>query len=142
METLRPVPSVRPTRRSSIYVVAVALIATVGFVKQSPWPILLAGLLTLPASILAVPCYYLVYGVLALVPGANPSSSTGYRAVNADGTTIASVTTGTQATWFVVTTQALGILAFTVAAILTVILLRFLLAQRQTATGVPPVRPA
>jgi hypothetical protein len=36
-----------------IYVVAVALIATVGFTKQSPWPIVLAVLLALPASIVA-----------------------------------------------------------------------------------------
>ncbi len=32
---------------------AVALIATVGFTKQSPWPIVLAVLLALPASIVA-----------------------------------------------------------------------------------------
>lgn len=51
------VPSVRLTL---IYVVAVALIATavaliatVGFTKQSPWPIVLAVLLALPASIVA-----------------------------------------------------------------------------------------
>ena len=44
------VPSVRLTL---IYVVAVALIATVGFTKQSPWPIVLAVLLAIPASIVA-----------------------------------------------------------------------------------------
>ena len=52
------VPSVRLTVRSSLYVVAVALITAVGFTEQSAWPILFAALLTVPASIVAVPCYY------------------------------------------------------------------------------------
>ena len=47
------VPSVWLTLRSWTYVVAVSLIATVGFTKQSPWPIVLAVLLALPASIVA-----------------------------------------------------------------------------------------
>ena len=39
-----------------IYVVAVAVIAALGFTEQSPWPILLAALLAVPSSIVAVPC--------------------------------------------------------------------------------------
>ena len=79
------VPSFRPTLRSLVYVVAVALVATAGFTQESPWPILFAALLALPASIVAAPSYYVVYGVLALIPGANPSSNTGFETVDADG---------------------------------------------------------
>ena len=68
-------PSARPTWRSTTYLAAVAGLATAGFVSGSPAPIVLAAVLALPASIVAVPCYYLVYGLLALVTGANPSSS-------------------------------------------------------------------
>jgi hypothetical protein len=39
-----------------IAVVAVALIATVGLTEKSPWPIVFAVLLALPASIVALPC--------------------------------------------------------------------------------------
>ena len=60
------VPSVRLTVRSSLYVVAVALITAVGFTEQSAWPILFAALLAVPASIVAVPCYYLAYGFPSL----------------------------------------------------------------------------
>ena len=107
------VASVRLTVRSLIYVVAVAVIAALGFTEQSPWPILLAALLAVPSSIVAVPCYYLAYGFLALIPGANPSSSS-----------------GTPAAWFTVTTFVLGILALTVAAFVNVLLLRSLAARR------------
>jgi hypothetical protein len=107
------VAGVRLTVRSLIYVVAVAVIAALGFTEQSPWPILLAALLAVPSSIVAVPCYYLAYGFLALIPGANPSSSS-----------------GTPAAWFTVTTFVLGILALTVAAFVNVLLLRSLAARR------------
>jgi hypothetical protein len=59
---IQGVPSVRLTVRSSLYVVAVLLIAAVGFTDQAPWPILLAALLAVPASFVALPCYYLAYG--------------------------------------------------------------------------------
>lgn len=109
---------------------AVALIAAAGFTQQSPWPILLAALLAFPASMVAVPCYYFAYGVLALVPGANPSSSSGFETVAADGT-ITSVVTGMPAGWFTITTFVLGILALTVAAIVNVLLLRTLAARKR-----------
>jgi hypothetical protein len=126
----RQIPSVRLTARSLIYVVAVALIAAVGFTEESPWPILLAALLAIPASIVALPGYYVVYGVLALIPGANPSSSTGTETFAPDGNTLTSVTTGTPAAWFTITTHLLGILSLTVAALLNVLLLRALAARR------------
>jgi hypothetical protein len=136
------VRSARLTLRSLIYVVAVAVAATVGFAEQSPWPILLAALLALPASIVAVPCYYLGYGLLALVPGANPSSSTGSETSAVDGSTLTSVITGTPAAWFTITTFVLGILALTVAAFLNVVLLRALAARRRGATSFPPQSPS
>lgn len=132
------VPSVRPTLRSSTYVVAVALIATVGFTEESPWPILLAAMLTLPASIVAVPCYYFAYGILALIPGAKPSSSTGYGMQNAPGSHITSVVTGEPAAWFTVTTLVVGILTMTVAAILNVLLRRAFAARRRRTGEVRP----
>lgn len=125
------VPSVRLTVRSLLYVVVVALIAGVGFTEQSPWPILLAALLALPASIVAVPCYYLAYGFLALIPGANPSSSSGSATFAPDGRMLTSVSTGMPATWFTITTFVLGILALTVAAFVNVLLLRALATRRR-----------
>lgn len=141
MESLLPVPSARPTLRSSLYVVSTTVIAAVGVIEKSPWPVLVAAFLTLPASIAVVPCYYLIYGMLAQVPGANPSSSSGYGVQNADGTRIVSVTTGAQAPWFVVTTQAVEIIAFTFAAVLMVLLLRALRDRREDTGGAQPGRP-
>jgi hypothetical protein len=141
VESLLPVPSTRPTLRSSIYVAFITVIASVGIIEKSPWPVLVAAFLTLPASIAVVPCYYLIYGMLAQIPGANPSSNTGYEVQNADGTTITSVTTGAQAPWFVVTTQAVEIIAFTFAAVLSVLFLRALAARREGTGGAHPRRP-
>jgi hypothetical protein len=124
-------PSLRPTVRSSLYVAAVAVIAAVGFTAQSPSPILLAALLTAPASIVAVPCYYLAYGFLAMVPGAQPSSSSESATFSPDGRILTSVSAGMPAAWFTTTTLALGILALTVAALVNVLLLRALAARRR-----------
>ena len=124
-------PSFRPTLRSATYVGVVALSATAGFIEESPWPILLAGLLTLPVSIVALPCYYLAYGFLALVPGANPSSNSGSGLTSADGTVISSVMTGAPAEWFTITTTCLGILTLTIAAVLNILILRSLVARKR-----------
>ena len=121
----------RRTKWSWIYVVAVALIAAVGHFQDSPWPILLAALLAIPLSIATVPCYYFVYGVLALIPGANPSSNTGSRGVAADGHTLTSVSTGMPAAWFTITTHLIGILALIVAATGNVLLLQAIAARRR-----------
>ena len=126
------VPSVRLTVRSSLYVVAVAVIASVGFTEQSAWPILFAALLSVPASLGAVPCYYLVYGFLALIPGANPSSNSGSATFAPDGRMLKIVSTGMPAAWFTLTTLVLGILALTVAAFVNVLLLRALAARRRS----------
>jgi len=129
---IQGVPSVRLTVRSSLYVVAVSLIAAGGFTDQSPWPILLAALLAVPASFVALPCYYLAYGLLALIPGANPSSSSGSATFAPDGRMLTSVSTGMPAAWFTITTFVLGILTLTVAAFVNVLLLRALAERRRS----------
>jgi hypothetical protein len=124
-------PSARPTWRSTTYLAAVAGLATAGFVQGSPGPIVLAAVLALPSSIVAVPCYYLVYGLLALVTGANPSSSSGSGSSAAPGDASATVTTDDMATWFAVTTHVLGVLALAVAAAINVLLVRTLLSRQR-----------
>jgi hypothetical protein len=124
-------PSARPTWRSSPYLAAVAGLATAGFVQGSPGPIVLAAVLSLPASIVAVPSYYVVYGLLALVTGANPSSSSGSGSSAAAGDTSTTVTTDDTATWFAVTTHVLGVLALAVAAAVNVLLVRAVVSRRQ-----------
>jgi hypothetical protein len=126
-------PSARPTWRSTTYLAAVAGLATAGFVQGSPGPIVLAAALALPASIVAVPCYYLVYGLLALVTGANPSSSSGSGSSSSagPGDTSTTVTTDDMATWFALTTHVLGVLALTVAAAVNVLLVRAVVSRRQ-----------
>ena len=125
-------PSARPTWRSITYLAAVAGLATAGFVSGSPAPIVLAAVLTLPASIVAVPCYYLVYGLLALVTGANPSSSSGSGSgSSAPGGSTTTVTADDTETWFAVTTHLLGVLALVAAAALNVLLVRAVLSRRR-----------
>jgi hypothetical protein len=123
-----PRSRLRPSLGSSAYVLGVAAIAGAGFAQDLTWPILLAAALTLPTSIAAVPGYYLSYGLLGLVPGANPSSVTGSASSGPSGTTF-SETGG--AAWFTVTTDVLGVLALTVAAVLNVLLLRALITRRE-----------
>jgi preprotein translocase subunit SecG len=107
-------------------------LATAGFVSGSPGPIVLAALLALPASIVAVPCYYVVYGLLALVTGANSSSSSGSGSGSASaGGTSTTVTADDTATWFAVTTHVLGVLALVVAAALNVLLVQAVLSRRR-----------
>jgi hypothetical protein len=125
-------PTARPTWRSTTYLAAVAGLAAAGFVVGSPLPIVLAAALALPASILAVPCYYLVYGLLALVTGANPSSSSGSGSGSSSaGGTGTTVTTDDTATWFAVTTHLLGVLALVVAAAVNVLLVHAVLSRRR-----------
>jgi hypothetical protein len=112
------------------------LIAAVGFTEQSPWPILLAALLAVPSSIVALPLYCLAYGFLALVPEAKPSSSSGSATFAPDGRMLTSVSTGMPAVWFTISTFVLGILALTVAALVNVLLLRALAARRRSKVPV------
>lgn len=129
------------TLGASIYVLVVAVTAAVGFITDSTRTILLAALLGLPASLFALPGYYLMYGLLALVPGANPSSSSGSVSCAPDGTCHGSVT-GEPAAWFLITADALGILALSGAALLNVVVLRLLTAhpRRSTSAAADPPR--
>jgi len=107
-------------------------LATAGFVSESPAPIVLAAVLALPASIVAVPCYYLVYGLLALVTDANPSSSSGSGSGSSGaGGGSTTVTADDTATWFAVTTHVLGVLALVLAAALNVLLVRAVVSRRR-----------
>ena len=105
------------------------MIAGAGFLQDLAWLILLASVLALPASIVAVPGYYVSYGLLGLVPGANPSSNSG-DASSGPGGTVTSWETGGLAVWFSVTTDVLGVLALTLAAVLNVLVFRTLIALR------------
>jgi hypothetical protein len=111
------------------YVVAVGLLAAWGFIAEIPGPILAAAAVTLPASVVALPGYYLEYGLLAQIPGANPSHSSGSGWCGADGVCHMS-TTGDQAAWFVAVTEVSGVLALAAAAAFNVLALRYLLALR------------
>jgi hypothetical protein len=119
------------------YVVVVAAVATVGFTTESTAMILLAGLLALPTSVPAVIGYYVVYGLLAQVPGANPDSSSGSMSCSSAGDCQGS-STGDLAPWFAVTTEVVGILALTAAALLNVVLVGWLLRGRRAASDRTP----
>jgi hypothetical protein len=127
------------TLGASIYVLVVAVTAGVGFITDTTQTILIAALLALPASIVALPGYYVVYGILALVPGANPSNSSGSGSCAPDQTCHESVT-GDPAAWFSISADALGVLALSGAAVVNVVVLRLLIARRRRATG-PADRP-
>ena len=116
------------------YVVIVAAVAVIGFTTGSTAVILLAGLLALPASVPAVIGYYVVYGLLAQVPGANPDSSSGSASCTASGECHGS-STGDLATWFVLVTDTVGVLALTLAAVLNVALARLLWRRRRGVRG-------
>jgi hypothetical protein len=127
----------RPTLAGWIYVLGVAALSTLGFTTGSTPTILLAALLALPSSVVAIPAYYIVYGLLALVPGANPSSSTGSGSCTPSGDCQVS-TTGDLAGWFTFATEAIGILALTAAALLNAVVLRNLIAALRTRMQAPP----
>jgi hypothetical protein len=123
-------PHLRPTAGATGYVLAVGAAATTGFVMGSPVPILLAAAASLPASLLSMPLYYLVYGLLALVPGANPSSGSGSASSTADGV-VTSHTTGDPAAWLTATTHVAGVLLLAAGAVADVVLVRALAAGRR-----------
>lgn len=123
--------SIRWTWGSGTYVAVVAACATSGLVGHTAWPVLLAAAISLPAGIVTLPGYYVAYGLLALIPGADPSSSSGSGSADAGGHLISSVATGAQATWFTITAPLLGVLLLTAGAVVNVLLVRVLVARRQ-----------
>ena len=122
---------VRPVLES-VYVLALTGLAAWGFVTGTAAAILVAFLLALPTGLPAIVGYYLAYGLLALVPGANPDTSSGSVSCSADGSCHGS-TTGDLAPWFAHTTVVIGVLAVTFAALVNLALLRLLLAKPRAA---------
>jgi hypothetical protein len=120
-----------PNWVGSIYVLGVAAVSMLGFTSGSTSTILLAALFALPSSLFALPAYYVVYGLLALLPGANPSSSSGSGSCTPNGDCQVS-TTGDATAWFTFMTDAVGILALTAAALLNAVVLRKLITARRT----------
>lgn len=120
----------RPGRAGGAYVVAVAATAALGFGSGSTALILVAAALALPASGLALPAYYLGYGLLALVPGADPSWAYGSAQCTAAGS-CARASAGGPATWFTITAAVLGVLLLALAALANVLVARWALRARR-----------
>jgi hypothetical protein len=120
----------RPTLREAAYLLVVVGLAAWGFVAGSTATILLAVLLALPAGPVALVGYYVAYGVLALVPGANPDTSSGSATCSPSGACQVS-TTGDLATWFAVSTDVIAVLLVTAAAVANVVLLRLVISRRR-----------
>lgn len=115
---------------TSIYILTVVATAAFGFARESTPMILLAAALSLPASVIAIPGYYLVYGLLAVITNASPSDASGSTSCTAAGD-CASSTSGDPAVWFQLATDSLGILALTCAAVLNALLLRKIAERRR-----------
>ena len=96
-------------------------------------PLVAAAVLTLPASLAAIPAYYVVYGLTALVPGANPSNSSGEGSSSAGGE-VTSTVTGLPAAWFTISTAVLLVALLAGAAVLNVVAV-------QAFRSRPPSRP-
>ena len=123
------------------YVMVVLVVAGVGFITGSTAAILVAALLAVPSSFAGLVGYYVTYGLLAQVPGANPSSSSGSSSCTTAGECTTS-TSGDLADWLAVTADVLGILALTAAALLNVLILQALLvARRQRRDRTAGARP-
>jgi hypothetical protein len=112
----------------SAYVLSVAAVAAWGFIAGTTAVILTAVALSLPTGLPALVGYYMVYGLLAQVPGANPSTFTGSFSCSPDGSCEGS-TTGDLAPWFADTTVAVGVIALTAAALVNVAVLRFVTSK-------------
>lgn len=76
------------------YIVAVAATAGSGFAAESTSAILIAAALTLPASIVALPGYYVLYGLLSQVTGGNSDTSRGSASCSGTGECITSTAGG------------------------------------------------
>jgi hypothetical protein len=123
-----------------VYVALIAALTAGGFIAHTPWPIVLAAGLTLPAGVVAVPAYYTLYGALAWVTGANPSKSEGSAYVAPDGTMTETVT-GLTPLWFTITGGVLGVLILAAAAAVNVKLWMQIKRRRGTPKGSPSPTP-
>jgi hypothetical protein len=119
----------RPTRLEAAYLLAVAGLATWGFATGSTATILFTVLLALPTGPSAVVGYYVAYGLLAQVPGANPDTNTGSGACSPSGACQVS-TTGDPAMWFTLSADVIAVLLLTAAAVVNVVLFRLVVSRR------------
>ncbi len=112
----------RMTPTAMGYVAAVTVLASIGFASGQALLIGVAALVTLPASIVALPAFYLGAGLMGLVPGANPSheTSSGY---GGPGGVVVLSETGGPASWYLVSLDLLGLLALALAALGNVLLI-------------------
>lgn len=122
-------------RRSVLYVALIAALVAAGMLLQTPGPFIVAAVLTLPASIAAIPLYYVLYGVTALIPGANPSSSSGQGTSTPGGGSV-SVVTGLPAPWFTIAMGVLAVIVMAAAAYANALAIK---AIRARNTSRPPV---
>jgi hypothetical protein len=80
--------------------------------------------------------YYMAYGLLSQVSGANPDVvRSGGRCTPNGG--CESINTGEPADWFLQTMDLVGVLALAAAAVLNVLLLRMLTARRRNRSKSP-----
>jgi hypothetical protein len=121
---------VRPGWVEAAYLLTVATIATCGFALDSTVTVLVALLLALPTSVAATIGYYVIYGLLAMLPGANLSSSSGAGSCSSGGDCHTGAA-GDPAAWFTVTTDVIAVLALTGAALLNLVLYRKLAERRR-----------
>jgi len=117
---------------AAAYVATVAALAGAGFAHESTAAILLAAAIAFPSGVAGLVSFYLAYGLLALVPGASPDTSSSFASCTADGVCTTS-TTGDPASWFPFATDAIGVFALTAAALGNVLLVRLLLRSRRKA---------
>lgn len=113
-----------------LYVLGIAVLTGVGFASHSAPALLTAAALTLPASVVALPVYYVLYGLVSQIPGANPLHSSGSGFSSHEVVVV--TTSGMPAPWFAPTTHLLGILVLTLGAVLNVLLVRGVLARRKS----------
>ena len=98
--------------------------------------------LALPSGLAGLVAFYAAYGLLALVPGANPDASSSSGSCAPSGACQWS-STGDLASWFQFTTDAIGVFALTTAAITNVLVAHWLLTRsrrtpsRSAADGAP-----
>ena len=123
-----PLFGARARAATAFYVAVVAALAVTGFARGTPGPILTAIGLTLPASLLTVPGYYLAYGLLAQFPGATSSVSSASGSCTAAGV-CHGTSTGDPAIWFTITTPLIGTLAIAAAAVLNAYALALLMSS-------------
>jgi hypothetical protein len=112
----------RLTPAALAYIAAVTVLAAVGFAAGRPLLIVVAAVVTLPVSIVAVPALYMLAGVLGIVPGANPSHASGTGYVSARGVEVVTES-GEPATWYLVSIGVAGALLLGLAALGNVLLL-------------------